>query len=282
MDAMSTRGLLTVVLLAVAGAVAVPAPAGAVGATVLVVAASGRDSTDTKTAVAECPPGLPFVQGTGGRTDSDGADVVLTAVRPNGGLSSVTARGEEAIPSSGNWAVLAYALCGPPLPGLLRVVDGVGTGPASPKTAVTQCPAGSTVLATGFELTGAATAVLPTAVRPAKGLTEVSVTGYASTAARGDWGLAAIAICTTPIPGTVVVSATGPSTSDTPQSISVFCPPGTTMHGIGGSVNGGEGSTVLNGLSPGRLTLGGTGTGEGFWWYWYYYYSVTTTVICAP
>jgi hypothetical protein len=261
--------------------VALPA-AHAAESTVVVTATSTHDSTKDKTAVATCPPGLPFVHGAGGQVHTDGAPVVLTAARPDPSLSSVTAQAHEHGPSTSPWSVTAYAVCGAGSSRLVRVSAATGLGSQSPKTASTTCPTGLQLLGTGFDLDGEPGKVLLTGVQPGKGLTEVSVTAYETDGFTGDWAATAYGVCGDPISGAALVSVTGALSTDTPQTTVALCPEGTVLHGLGGEVQGGEGGVVLNGLAAGDVLERGAARGESFWWYWLFAYTVTATAICAP
>jgi hypothetical protein len=106
-------------------------------------------SLDIKIALARCPAGKRLV-GAGYEVREGAGQVVIQNVLPGSAAVFVTAAEEE--PYTGNWNVLAYAVCADPLPGLTRVTQSArGSDFVS---VLVGCPAGTVLLGGGFEMTG--------------------------------------------------------------------------------------------------------------------------------
>ncbi|HEX8101370.1 MAG TPA: hypothetical protein VF533_02050 [Solirubrobacteraceae bacterium] len=176
----------------------------AVSGTVVVTAAGTFDTTSPKSATVACPDGLRVVGAGGEGTDTSSYErqVLLQAVRPNAGLTSVTVSAkvwstwdpETVAP----WRPVAWAICAPAPAGLERVAY---TSPAAPDelaTAAAVCPAGKHLVGSGGEIAGGDGLTGLDDLAPDPALTRTSVV-----AARQpdwpypapDWSLTAYAIC---------------------------------------------------------------------------------------
>lgn len=89
--------------------VAVPAQAGGISP-VWVVQASTHDSSPHKAATATCPANHPVFAAGARIVDPDGG-VVLTGMIPDPALTSVTATGSARTGYSGEWSLVAFAVC---------------------------------------------------------------------------------------------------------------------------------------------------------------------------
>jgi hypothetical protein len=134
---------------------AVCVPTRSVPGLLYVSAFSATDSAGGHSATVECPAGRRLI-GMGGLVDSDniGQDrLTLAGIRPDGGLTSVTAVGYETGQFDGYWRAKATAACAYPLPGLTRIgVADTAFDSASVRLVRAACPAGTTVLSAGFDV----------------------------------------------------------------------------------------------------------------------------------
>jgi hypothetical protein len=146
---------LAVVLPASVGATgAVGAAPAAPGSGIVVVRVKSRFNSDwIRSAGASCPPDT-VIYGGGGRVTSGSGVVDLLQLQPgdpaaNDNTYWVTAIETSPYPLS--WRVHAFAICGPPLAGLERVVSASSSLPAGGIStgATAVCPAGKVVLSTG-------------------------------------------------------------------------------------------------------------------------------------
>lgn len=124
------------------------------------VAGPSFDSASRHTAVATCSPGRRVI-GMGAALAPQGGtgheELVLTAVRSNSPHDTVAVSGHEDRTGTGrSWNVLATAVCADPVPGLTHPVASTGSDSSSPKSALAACPAGTTALAGGFDVSKAA------------------------------------------------------------------------------------------------------------------------------
>ena len=93
------------------------------------------------------------------------------------------------------------------------------------------------------------------------------------------WAVQAYAICSVPLPGLEIVSATGAAGSGGFQGKSVDCAPGKNVIGVGGRINGGAGQVSLStqALFAARASASGLEDRDGFAGNW----SVTAFAVCA-
>lgn len=142
------------VLAAVTLAPAGPASAAVPGLERVLSPESVNNSTSPKTAVATCPAGKRVI-GTGARISGGQGQVAIDDLTPNANLTAVRVTGyEDDDGFSGNWTVLAIAICANPLPGLERVANAEGPNPDNAKSVDAQCPGTKRVIGSGAEITG--------------------------------------------------------------------------------------------------------------------------------
>ena len=168
---------------------------------VVVSASSPVGSPATASVTANCPAGLQ-VLGTGGTVFPGRGVVLLTAIIPSPVVSptSVTAAGAEIAGGfGGGWNVQAWAICAAPVAGHVVVVTTSVIDSTSPKTQISNCPAGRPVHGLGFQFGGGTGEILLNAAfpnPPAPVGTNVPVvasedqSGFA-----GNWGVRSFAIC---------------------------------------------------------------------------------------
>jgi hypothetical protein len=187
---------------------AICVPTASVPGLLYVSAFSSTDSATSHSAAVECPSGRRLI-GVGGLVDSNniGQDrLTLTGIRPDGGLSTLTAVGYETDQGfAGYWRVKATAACAYPLAGLSRIgVASTGFDSRSPKLVRTACPAGTTVLSAGFDIYFAAGNAAVPAYFPDLDVAGLPNTPGIEVSAReigsgfaGSWWLAGYGICAT-------------------------------------------------------------------------------------
>jgi hypothetical protein len=185
---------------------AVCVPTASLPGLLYVSAFSGTDSAAGHSATVECPAGRRLI-GMGGLVDSFniGQDrLLLTGIRPDGGLTSLTAAGAETSPGfAGHWRVKATAACAYPLPGLTRIgAASAGFDSTPAKLVRAACPAGTTVLSAGFDVYPAGGSAAVPSFFPDLDLAGASsVPGIEVTArevppgSAGSWWLAGYGIC---------------------------------------------------------------------------------------
>ncbi|HEX8102612.1 MAG TPA: hypothetical protein VF533_08375 [Solirubrobacteraceae bacterium] len=162
-----------------------------------VVRAAGPDgSSAARSAVAACPPGKR-VLGAAGRVAGAANQLVLTGLRPDSALSSVTATAhEDETGTAEAWHVDVIAVCAPPPPGLQRVAATTYSGSEEFARASATCPTGEHLIGTGARIGGGAGQVGIDDLRPDAALTRTTVTATEDeTGSNADWSATAYAIC---------------------------------------------------------------------------------------
>ena len=152
------------------------------------------------------------------------------------------------------------------------------------KSAVAQCPAGKRVIGGGGRVNGAQHVVITRQepVHVAAGDSFAVDAREDEVGFGGSWAVQAFAICSAPVAGLQIVSATSASSSNAFTSLSASCPGGKFALGGGGRINGGNGQVDLSTLAEGasvssRTTAAGTEDLNGFAGT----YSVTAFAVCA-
>ncbi|MGI5212883.1 hypothetical protein [Plantactinospora sp. CA-290183] len=202
-------------------------------------------------------------------------------VRPNGARRIHTVSAMVGLASAA-LLVSQVALVAPAgaVPGLVRVV---ATGPSNSawKTTNANCPTGTTVLGGGGFVTGAAGQVVMDTMLPLVDGSAYSVTGREDdTGVAGNWSITTTALCATAPAGLQTVTAFSASDSAN-KSVTLPCPVGKKVLGVGGELSGGLGQVVVDDLRPnadlGSVTVTGVEDGNGQAANW----SITAKAICA-
>jgi hypothetical protein len=244
----------------IVGTVAVQAATGAPAAAAFagqhtVFSESPTLSLNGYTQYAVCPAGQQTIGG-GGIVDNDLRDkVFLTASFPLPDGRAWQVSGARMADWTGDWSVVAYAVCAYPVTGWEIQWGNSGPGSATFKTTYTfKCSNGKKVLSAGGKINDApAGSVGLTMIRPDDALTigrasaRVAPLGYG-----GSWSVDSYAICAFPPPNL----RNGGVIGDGPEVV-WNCPAGTTPLGAGGG--GGLvdlGPFYLVGLAP---------TAKGVW-----------------
>ena len=232
-----------------------------------VAANSAHDTLDGKTVVAKCPTNKRLV-GTGAEITGGDGQVVIDDLTPNAALTQVMATGHEdhgpgnttAAGVDKAWHITAYAICARAFPGLVlaKASDPIPANPPnsnSPKSVTARCPANTSLVGTGGDMTGVLGDAGIVEIIPFATSVRVSaVEGHAGTAAA--WRLTAYAICAFPPSGLQVVA--GPASafnSISPKAASVLCPGGKLATGAGARIDNGAGNVVLDDLRPGASNV---------------------------
>jgi hypothetical protein len=145
--------------------------------------------------------GTNVVGGGGGITPLSAAGQArISAIGSQPALTSVSVfAAEDETGFGGNWSVRAYAICAPPLPGLV-LVHTDSPGSSSNKSVTAPCPAGKQVVGTGGGLAASASRdVVIERIRPEPDLSGVTVAAAEDQTGYGpSWLVGADAICATP------------------------------------------------------------------------------------
>jgi hypothetical protein len=259
-------------------------PAEAVPGLTRVSAASVSDSATTKSQAVACPAGTSVLGG-GGAITNAGGQVLLTRSEPDPAANGYVARGyEDEDGYAGNWQVTVYAICGNAPAGLQYISN---TGPMQSAsvgnyTAAT-CPFPKLTLGGGGRTNGGNGEVFPhynladfEVLIPG----DEDANGFA-----GLWSVTATAVCANQLSGQEWVFAVSPVDSSASKSVTLNCPAGKRIHGVGGNAIENWpawGSVMLNGITPNAALTSVTATAqevdEGTANNW----RVTTYAVCAP
>jgi hypothetical protein len=228
---------------------ATPALASTVPIATTVGPNSPFNSNAEKTTIAACPAGQRVLGG-GVRVNSGDDHIMITRQEPvhaqSTGLDSfVVTAVEDSVGTPNAWALQAYAVCSPPVAGMVIVSAVSPTDSQGFQGVSAQCPAGKRVLGAGGRIldgqgrVGLVTQVNGSAQFPsgvnAGGIEELGTTnptgpipGFA-----GNWSVIAFAVCAAPVLSTdvEVVRADIGGTDATPKIVSATCPAGKRVTG---------------------------------------------------
>jgi len=234
----------------------------AAAATVSVTSALG--SPGFATAVATCPAGTNLV-GAGGQINAGGGNVVLTAVIPDVVANVVTAIGEENGAFGGQWSVTAAAICDP-VAAATPFVFSSATNSAGLKTMAPFCPAGTRLTGLGFAVVGGTGRVFPQQAEPTAVLNGATFTAVEDGAFPGNWRLDTYLLCANPAGfAPTLQSAPSAINSVSPKAVnSPVCPAGSTIFGVGTTINGFAGRVTANVMMPDAAQTMGMATGTEF------------------
>ncbi|WP_191841612.1 hypothetical protein [Catellatospora chokoriensis] len=254
-----SRRLAVVAVVALAAALVPAVPAAAVSGRV-VVSATTPTNLAFKIAEAACPTGTLLLGG-GGRVIGGNGVVQLnhSGPRSDGRAWSAIAY-EHAAYRDGvlivatPWAVQSWAICGTGVTGHSIVhtefttLAGQTTG-----TAKAYCPKGRKAIGLGGSVHKSPYILDDLVVDADLGMVtvqwnrarEAAPGDYADVTGYGDvW-----AICVAPVPGQQRAYASSPfSTSD--KAVVAYCPPGTTVHGVGGALAGADNGAKIEAMMP--------------------------------
>ena len=150
----------------------------------------------------------------------------------------------------------------------------------TPKKARALCPVGTRVIGGGGRVNGGQHVII-TQQQPVHGTQDAFVVRAIEDqiGTTQSWAVQAFAICSVPLPGLEIITATGPAGSSGFQGQNADCSPGKNVLGVGGRINNGSNEVTLNtqGLFPQRASASGFEDSDGFSGNW----SVTAFAICA-
>ncbi|WDZ83627.1 hypothetical protein [Micromonospora cathayae] len=184
--------------------------------------------------------------------------------------------GRRTVPALGLAAIMVLttqlavvAPAGAALAGLTRVTS---TGPSNSdwKTRQANCPTDTLLVAGGGRVNGATGQVVMDTMLPVLGATDgYSVTGREDDAPgfTGDWSITATALCAREPAGWELAESTTPWSSAS-KALTVFCPLGKQLLGVGLEINGGLGQVVVDEVRPSadlsQVTLTAIEDGTGY------------------
>jgi hypothetical protein len=232
-------------------AVLVATPAAALPGLILVSSATvGPTPGGLYYAEALCPVGTQLTGG--GARAGDGSVHLVAATASVDGDPRWRAGG---LGNGGaSTSMTAYAICAAGMNGY-RTVRAEHLPPAGSSTAAATatCPGGTRVIGAGGSNAGQPGYVLD-GIWIAPDLTSVYVRTLRGPGASPDTAPYAVAtaICVDPVPGQQRVTAATRNSTGTVKSISVSCPGGTRLHGLGGMIGGGGGQVGLQSLTATR------------------------------
>ncbi|TQM78724.1 hypothetical protein FHX81_1001 [Saccharothrix saharensis] len=203
---MPFRRTLTALSTAVAAVLLVPSPASAaIPGDEQVLSHAGPSSYASRIASVSCPAGKQVV---GAFAYARGArrDVLVTALIPSA-TSVVALAQEDQDGTEAEWSLTVEAMCAFPVPGH-TVVQSSSDATSSNKQVRATCPSGRKLLASGWNTRGAGQ-VHVNQIAPTPDLTSVAVTGMEDPDGYGgDWRLTTYAVCSDPLPGQGLRTAT--------------------------------------------------------------------------
>ena len=165
----------------------------------IVSATSAQNSVAAKGITATCP-GTKRVLGAAGEVVNGLGQVFLSSARPSADLTGATAFAvEDENGTNASWGVVARAICGEPPPGLERVSATSVSDSASSKSATATCPAGKSLLSTGFDVESSLGQVFLRSVGPNALLSQATATGTEDATGNAiDWTVTASGFCALP------------------------------------------------------------------------------------
>lgn len=273
---MSTRLFARLALLGLAGMAAltaVAAPATAVPGLVRTTATTVADSTQTKEALAPCPTGTRVLGG-GGTINGGAGNVHFIRLQALGSSDRFAAAAMEDGNYPGSWSVTAWAICGQAPAGLSYEAFNTVNDSDSHKRANIECPAGKVAVSHGVRVMGSTGHVIIGGFGPTVGLHGTSA--VATEDPHGDpadWDLWAHVVCASSLPGQELVWANAiPADSDA-DIVTVSCPSGKRVHGLGSTISQSWGEVLHAALVPNAALTAVTvnaiedGNGAAFdWW----------------
>ena len=162
-------GALAIPTVAVVAGTATPAHA--IGSSVRVARSSLSNTLPVKTARVVCPDGMRAYSG-GGAVDygpAGGTGAALTAITPDSAERAILVTAKAPPGQTGEWSVVAYAVCSSSVEPLLVVHKGLGT-------AVADCPEYTGLFGVGFDIAADPSDAHVTGVTMNSELTRVRVT----------------------------------------------------------------------------------------------------------
>jgi len=238
-------------LLLTGAALAAASPAAAVTGLVYRSDISAFDSETEKSATASCPTGTRVLGGGGSITGAD-SHVHLTRLQPSGISDTYTAVAVERSAYAANWRVNAYAICGNAPAGLEYVSFHTGSDSEPTKEATASCTGSKKLIGLGARIEGGSGQVVIDDMKPFGPLTSARVVAYEGPGGYdGSWHMWAYGVCANPLAGLEVKwAATDDPMDSQDDTVSVACPVGKKVHGVGGLITGALGEVSFSGVYP--------------------------------
>ena len=135
------------------------------------------------------------------------------------------------------------------VPGLVQV-QAASPNNSVGKSVTVSCPAGQRVVDAGGYITGAGpNDIALDDVTPNAGLGSVTASAYETDGTGANWRVHAVAECANPLAGQVRVFNTSPNNS-ADKSVTVTCPAGTNVIGVGLQTDRGLGDVIIGRVAP--------------------------------
>lgn len=159
---------------------------------------------------------------------------------PGSGADGYVAGAQEVgAGGTGTWAVVVFAVCADPIPGLHLVADSGSLGSASVQSVSAGCPAGEVVLGGGGLVRNPGfQADLRTVAPSANGDRFTAIGGEDVDGYPDNWSVVAYAMCAPRPPGYEIVASTGVALpADSRKAATSVCPAGKRAHGAGAATS---------------------------------------------
>jgi hypothetical protein len=232
------------------------APAWAVPGLVAVTVTSAETGSEPfKGALAVCPPRTNIVGG-GADILGGGHGVHLAGINPaplGYPPNSLWATANDDVSGyAGSWSIRSWAICAPGLNSWEMVQVSKFEPLGSPLAVATaSCPAGKKVIGAGGRSEGKPSVILDS-INIASDLSSVTVEVAAINGAAPH--AYAYAMCVTPVPGQQLIHVSGPFDS-ADKTLTINCPKGTSLHGVGGGLTYALGQSYIDELGPTGVSL---------------------------
>jgi hypothetical protein len=116
------------------------------------------------------------------------------------------------------------------------------------KTVTASCPAGKKVLGPGGTIDMGLGEVVLDEIVPSADLTSVTVHGLEHGNSSRNWDVTAYAICADPLDYMLLVHDDSPQNTSSPKNVTVECPLGLRVYGLGAEIINGQGNVTLDDL----------------------------------
>ncbi|MEH1124175.1 hypothetical protein [Micromonospora sp. CPCC 206061] len=163
---------------------------------VVITWANGDGTTTAKSATAFCPAGKRLY-GTGYKLLGTNGQVFPSAVRPDEALSKVMVRADAHGGFTGDWNLIAYAVCANPAAHMRLLTARSAPGTAASKAVTTEaCPGDANVHGVGAEISGGLGDVMLATMAPSNlSLTAGQAAAHEHARTAADWTVTSYAIC---------------------------------------------------------------------------------------
>jgi len=126
--------------------------------------------------------------------------------------------------------------------------DSGGYNSPGSKTVTASCPPGQKVFGPGGTIDMGLGEVVLDEIVPSADLTSVTVQGLEHGNSSRNWDVTAYAICADPVDYMLLVSDDSPQNTSSPKNVTVECPLGLRVYGLGAEIINGQGNVTLDDL----------------------------------